>query len=397
VWLLVGAMLVFRFGQGFYYPFSTIYFHNIVGIPLSLVGVGLGALAVSSVASGLVSGPLTDRYGRRPLMLLALSGSATSFLAYALVGGFRGYLAVCVAAGLAGSAMFDAARNAMVADVVPEGRRARAYGLVRVGGNVGWALGPTVAGILTASAGASAATFRSMFVGTAALTLVVLVALALLVRESLPGVEARRREPSPFPLVKLRAALSDAPFVALLAASFLLYYVFTQDWQALPVYAKNFLAISDWQIGLFLAGNGLVVMLLQLPVACLLDGRSKVAALAVGAALFAASSTTLLLTESFLGVLVAFAGFFTLAEMILEVAGAALAAELAPAERRGTYLALFGCCFGAGYGISPIVAGLLLDARLPALIWTAQLAALTLGLIGLFLVSRLGKRRAKAP
>ncbi|MDQ3639421.1 MAG: hypothetical protein M3426_15815, partial [Actinomycetota bacterium] len=49
VWLLLVAMLVFRFGQGLYYPFSTIYFHNFVGIPLSLVGVGLAALAASSV------------------------------------------------------------------------------------------------------------------------------------------------------------------------------------------------------------------------------------------------------------------------------------------------------------------------------------------------------------
>jgi MFS family permease len=392
-------MLVFRFGQGFYYPFSTIYFHNVVGVPLSLVGVGLAALAVASVASGIASGPLTDRYGRKPLMLVALSGSATTFFAYAFVGGFRGYLAVCVASGLVGGAMFDAARNAMVADVAPEGMRARAFGLVRVGGNLGWALGPTVAGIVTALAGASAATFQAMFAGTAVLTLVVLVALALLVRESLPGVEpkARAREPSPFPLVKLRTALSDAPFVALLAASFLLYYVFTQDWQALPVYAKNFLEVSDWQVGLFLAGNGLVVMLLQLPVAYLLDGRSKVAALAVGAALFASSSTTLLLTESFLGILVAFAGFFTLAEMILEVAGAALAAELAPVERRGTYLALFGCCFGAGYGISPIVAGLLLDARVPALIWTAQIAAATLALCGLAVLGALRKRSSGRP
>jgi MFS family permease len=390
-------MLVFRFGHGLYYPFSTIYFHNVVGIPLSLVGVGLGALAVASVASGLVSGPLTDRYGRKPLMLLALLGSATTFLAYAFVGDFWGYLVVCVVTGFAGSAMFDAARNAMVADVAPEGTRARAYGMVRVGGNVGWALGPTVAGFVVASAGTSASTYRAMFAGTAALTLVVLVALALLIRESLPevGAKVRRRELSPFPLVKLRAALSDAPFVTLLAASFLLYYVFTQDWQALPVYAKNFLEISDWQVGLFLAGNGLMVMLLQLPVAYLLDGRSKVAALAIGAGLFAASSTTLLITESFLGILVAFAGFFTLAEMILEVAGAALAAELAPVERRGTYLALFGCCFGAGYGVSPIVAGLLLDARLPALIWTAQLAAATLGAVGLLLISRLRKRQAR--
>jgi MFS family permease len=392
-------MLVFRFGQGFYYPFSTIYFHNVVGIPLSLVGVGLAALAVASVASGIATGPLNDRYGRKPLMLVALSGSATTFFAYAFVGGFRGYLAVCVASGLVGGAMFDAARNAMVADVAPEGMRARAFGLVRVGGNLGWALGPTVAGIVTALAGASAATFQAMFAGTAVLTLVVLVALALLVRESLPGVvpKARAREPSPYPLVKLRAALSDAPFVTLLAASFLLYYVFTQDWQALPVYAKNFLEVSDWQVGLFLAGNGLVVMLLQLPVAYLLDGRSKVAALAVGAALFASSSTTLLLTESFLGILVAFAGFFTLAEMILEVAGAALAAELAPVERRGTYLALFGCCFGAGYGISPIVAGLLLDARVPALIWTVQIAAAILALCGLAVLAALRKRSSGRP
>ena len=136
-----------------------------------------------------------------------------------------------------------------------------------------------------------------------------------------------------------------------------------------------------------------MVMLLQLPVAYLLDGRSKVVGLAVGAGLFAASSITLLITDSFLGILVAFAGFFTLAEMILEVAGATLAAELAPAERRGTYLALFGCCFGAGYGISPIVAGLLLDTHLPHVIWTVQLVAATLAAAGLLVLATLRKRR----
>ena len=138
-----------------------------------------------------------------------------------------------------------------------------------------------------------------------------------------------------------------------------------------------------------------MVMLLQLPVAYIIDGRSKVTALAVGAGFFATSSATLLATESFLGVLIAFAGFFTVAEMILEVAGAALAAELAPKDRRGTYLALFGCCFGAGYGISPIIAGLLLDTHLPALIWTVQLVAATLGAVGLILIGRLRERRVR--
>jgi MFS family permease len=388
VWVLLAAMLVFRFGQGLYYPFSTIYFHNTLGIPLALVGVGLAALAVASVLSGLVSGPLVDLYGRKPLLLLALSGSAASFLAYAFVGGFYGYLAVSAMAGFTGSAMFDAARNAMVADVAPEDTRARAYGLIRVGGNVGWSLGPLAAGLVATSARASATTYKAMFVGAALLVLVVLASLALLVHESLPenGSRQRKRRLSSLPLSDLRAASADAPFVALLAAGLFLYYIFTQDWQALPVYSKNVLEVSDEQIGLFLAGNGIVVTLFQLPIAYLLDKSSKVAALLTCSGLFAASAATLLLSESFLGVLVAFSGFFTMAEMILEVAGASLTVGLAPAERRGTYLALFGCCFGAAYSISPIASGLLLDVRLAATIWALQLAAAALAALCLLIL-----------
>ncbi|MDQ3911402.1 MAG: MFS transporter, partial [Actinomycetota bacterium] len=217
--------------------------------------------------------------------------------------------------------------------------------------------------------------------------------LTLLVREPLPKVE--EQDLSTVPLSKLKAALSDGPYLVLLVVGLLLYYVFTQDWQALPVYARNFLDVPDMWIGLFLAGNGLMVIVLQIPVSYLLDGRSKVAALTVGAALFAASSTTLLVTESLLGILIAFTGFFTLAEMILEVAGASLAAELAPTARRGTYLALFGCCFGAGYGISPIAAGLLLDWHLPQAVWAIQLTAAALSISGLMVLAELRRRSAR--
>ena len=103
--------------------------------------------------SGLVAGPLTDRYGRKPVMLAALTGSSASFFAFSVVGGFAGYLAVSAAHGFVGWAMFEASRNAMVADVTAPGMRSRAFGLVRVGGNVGWALGPMVAGLVSAAAG----------------------------------------------------------------------------------------------------------------------------------------------------------------------------------------------------------------------------------------------------
>src|SRR5215203_2538496 len=281
VWLLLFAMLAFRFGHGLYFPFSSIYFHNVLGIPLSLVGVGLAVFAMASVLSGLVAGPLTDRYGRKPLMITALAGSSASFFAFSLVGGFAGYLAVSAAHGFVGWSMFEASRNAMVADVTPPGMRSRAYGLVRVGGNVGWALGPMVAGLLSAAAGGSGGVYPKLFVGTSVLTALVALILALTINESRPALKKSTEEDGP--PRRLRSALSDGPFLVLLGVGILLYYVFTQDWQALPVYAKNFVGVADGQIGFFLGANGLMVILFQLPVAYIIDRGSRVVALLAGA------------------------------------------------------------------------------------------------------------------
>jgi MFS family permease len=392
VWLLLFAMLAFRFGHGLYFPFSSIYYHNVLGIPLSLVGVGLAVFATASVLSGLVAGPLTDRYGRKPVMLTALAGSSGSFFAFSLVGGLAGYLAVSAAHGFVGWSMFEASRNAMVADVTPLGMRSRAYGLVRVGGNVGWALGPMVAGLISAAAGGSGGVYPRLFIGTSVLTALVALVLALTISESRPVLkESAENTEAPG---RLRAALSDGPFLLLLGVGISLYYIFTQDWQALPIYAKNFLGVADGQIGFFLGANGLMVILFQLPVSYLIDRGSRIAALFAGTALFAASAATLLLSESFLGLLLAFVLFFTLAEMVLEVAGASLAAELAPARLRGTYLGLFGACFGVACGFSPIVAGTLLGASLPAWIWTIQLVAAASAAVGLGVLASLRRRRS---
>jgi len=61
---------------------------------------------------------------------------------------------------------------------------------------------------------------------------------------------------------------------------------------------------------------------------------------------------------------------------------------------RGTYLALFGACFGAAYGVSPIVAGALLEARLPDIIWQIQLAAAVLAAVALVVLKAVNGQRS---
>jgi MFS family permease len=244
-----------------------------------------------------------------------------------------------------------------------------------------------VAGLVSAAAGGSGDVYPKLFVGTSLLTAAVAIALALGLRESRP--ESSESGEGSGSSGRLRAAFSDGPFVVLLVVGVLLYYIFTQDWQALPVYAKNFVGVADGRIGFFLGANGLMVIMFQLPVSYLIDRGSRVVALLAGAGLFGASSLTLLLTDSFLGIFFAFVLFFTLAEMVLEVAGASLAAELAPVRLRGTYLALFGACFGVACGFSPIVAGTLLQAELPGAIWTVQLAAAAGAAVGLVTLAAL--------
>ena len=106
--------------------------------------VGVFALMQFLVAPAL--GALSDQFGRRPVILLSLAGSAVDYL----IMGFApnlGWLFVArvVAGALAGSI---AAANAYLADVTPPERRAQNFGLLGAAFGLGLVLGPAIGGFL---------------------------------------------------------------------------------------------------------------------------------------------------------------------------------------------------------------------------------------------------------
>jgi len=106
------------------------------------------AFAVATFFSAPVLGSLSDRYGRRPVLLLGFCGLALNFFAVALATA----LWMLIAARFVGGAMQAnaAVAQAYVADVTPPQERARRFGLLGAMFGIGYTLGPVMGGVLGA-------------------------------------------------------------------------------------------------------------------------------------------------------------------------------------------------------------------------------------------------------
>jgi predicted MFS family arabinose efflux permease len=173
--------------------------------------------------------------------------------------------------------------------------------------------------------------------------------------------------------------------------------------ELLPAFAKNETRISEEGIGLIFFVNTLSVVLAQLPVMRLLEGRRRMLAyLALG----------LVWAAGWLGVLAA-GIWFTAAAAVAAIAMATIAIglgqcihgvvhaplviDLAPARQRGRYIALSGTSWSVGFMVGPGVGGFILDAE-PLALWpTAAVAALAGGLLALRLEARIPTSVRRTP
>jgi MFS family permease len=103
-----------------------------------------------SIIFTFIAGPVTDKIGRKWVMVISLLGNG---LVYLLYQNATTYLQFCVIAGMAGSfnPLFRVGADAMLADLIPETKRIDAYSLLRLSNNLGVAMGPAIGGFLASS------------------------------------------------------------------------------------------------------------------------------------------------------------------------------------------------------------------------------------------------------
>ncbi len=356
-WLLFWGMLVNASGGSMVWPFLTIYMRERLDVPLTTVALMLTANSLAGLVSGTVAGPVVDRFGRKWVMVLSLVTSSVVMLGMSRAESLTAFLALMLLAG-AFQPLYRVGVDAMVADLIPPSDRPGAYALLRMIANLGVAIGPAVGGFVASVsytiAFYVAATAHAVFAGL----------LLVFARETLP----RGKHGQAPRLGGYGRVLGDRPFLAFCGAYALAGIAYSLMMVLLPVYAKENFAVPERAYGFIMATNAAMVVLLQYSTTRRTRRYSPFPVLAVGSAFYALGVGMVGLSASFFGFWLAMVTL-TVGEMIMIPTSSALTANLAPADMRGRYMSVYALTWGVGFGIGPVIGGLLNDNLAPVAIW----------------------------
>jgi DHA1 family tetracycline resistance protein-like MFS transporter len=241
------------------------------------------AFALAQFALAPFMGNLADRFGRRPLVLLALAGVFATNIAYLLTASVESYIVTRFLQGALGAGLLPAS-IAVVADVFPEESWGRWAGLLMGSYGAGFIFGPALGGTLYDGLG-----FVAPFGVSAGLALVGLLLAAVLVPETRPPV-AQSEAPKEGSAQKRHPTLASVPrplhaFFALLALDFTIFFVFAFVEPEMVFYFYDRLGFSTTQFGLLVGGYGLAMVAGQTTLGGLSDRFGRRPVIAAGFAL----------------------------------------------------------------------------------------------------------------
>lgn len=383
VWTMEIGGFANAFGNGLAFPFLFIYLHNVRGISLSTVGLIAAAGAASALATVPLTGIVVDRIGGKRTLILSLFILAVGFGGYALVREPWHAFAFSAISGI-GNGAFWPSQSALITGLAPEARRHAAFALQRVMRNFGVGLGGVAGGLIATTENPTS--YTVLFAADAATFLAFVVALAFVPD---PGLAREEDEEAG----RYRDVLRHRVFIGVVGLNFLYVAAGYAQLEVFPVFGKNEAGITEREVGLLFFVNTVAIVLAQLPVAKLLEGKRRMRALSLMTFLWACAwllvaAAGIWLNHAEAVLLFGFAFVvFGLGECLHGPTQGALVADLAPPRLRGRYMAMSTLSWEVGFVIGPGCAGFILDWQ-PNLLWPLAAATCLVAGAGALLLER---------
>ncbi|BCM67747.1 MULTISPECIES: MDR family MFS transporter [Streptomyces] len=354
-WWLWTSTLVNRLGA-FVATFMALYLTLDRGYSASYAGLVASLHGLGGVVSSLAGGVMADRLGRRPTLLIAQTATA---LSVALLGFMTDPVAIAAVAFLVGMAS-NASRpavQAMMADIVRPEDRVRAFSLNYWAINLGFAVSSMAAGFIAEFS------YLAGFLIEAGMTLACAIVVFAKVPESRPEPTAKQAEAD----IGLGTVLRDGRFMAVVGLSFLVALVFQQGAVGLPV-AMGRAGFSPADYGLAIAVNGILIVVLQIPVTRFIEHRDP-RTLLIASSVLAGYGFGLTAFAGSVGVFMLTVCVWTLAEIVNAPTQTGLVVRLSPVHGRGRYQGMYTLSWSVAALVAPLMSGAVIDRLGAAWLW----------------------------
>jgi len=328
-------------------PFIAIYLNAKRGMPMPLIGLFFSASVFFASFSQIMGGEISDRIGRKKVMIFALVGRAVSVLCISFLTFVEGNVYFILLAHMAGvflGAFFAPAADAWIADFTPSAERVKAYGLMRIGINLGWDIGPAFGGMLAMKS------YPKMFFITFLATVLCFLVILFFVEDS----DIALRNTEHIAVKDVRLVLKNRKFIHFSIYVFFIAIVMSQLIISNSLYATDCLGFTEADVGILFSINGVIVISMQYTVVKMMERFRLSSALALGS-VFYGLGYFIFGYSIYFKLAVLAVSIFSLGEIIIAPGIQTLAANLAPERHKGRFLGVMGLFRHTGHSAGILI------------------------------------------
>jgi len=356
------------------------------GVGMIQVGILFSVFSGGSIIGSTIGGALADKYGRRSMLLLGLISSGIGSILMGLVDDLNIFFIIAAFLGVLGD-LGGPARQAMVVDLLPKDKQAEGFGLLRVAVNLSATIGPMLGGFLASQS------YMLLFIGDAVSSLITALIVFIVIPETKPEKQDDKPEESVIKtLIGYKEVLKDSVYIMFLAVSAITVLVYMQMNSTLSVFLLTVYGFPIAGFGLLLSMNALMVVLFQFWITKRISKYAPMKMMAFGTLLYMIGFGMYGFISEIYLFFVAM-GILTVGEMIVIPVSQAAVAYLAPEDKRGRYMAVYGYHWAIPTLFGVLAAGLVTVYIGPNWVWYLAGILCLISIIGFWLLHSVAKDR----
>ena len=223
-----------------------------------IVGTLMMSFSIAQFIASPILGALSDRYGRRPILLISIFGSGLAYLAFGFATALWVFFAARIEDGLTGGNISTA--QAYITDITPPKDRSKTFGLIGAIFGAGFIIGPALGGML------SYISLQAPAFAAGILSLLAVTFGFFMVPETLSATNRAKklRMHEMFnPIAQLWRYVRRREIMLIFIARFILMFAMTTMRSNFLVYARDHLGLGPHQVGYFYAFLGFLIVTVQ--------------------------------------------------------------------------------------------------------------------------------------